>query len=175
MRSSALIAILVAGSLAACGSDEKLVPASNATSIDAALQRVADATNSDDCAGATSALADAQKAFDELPSSVDAQLRKSILQGLEQLTQTVPEQCTADTTESEVDPAQTIEPETTPTIEPPVTTDPPATTEPPAEVEPEVVEPDPGGISPDGGGQGPDGNGPPGQSDGVPPGQGDGG
>lgn len=170
MRSSALIAILVAGSLAACGNDERLVPASNASSIDAALQRVADATNSGDCAGATSALADAQKAFDELPSSVDAQLRKSILQGLEQLTQTVPDQCTADTTETEIDPVQTTEPETTPTIEPPVT-DPPVTTEPPEEVKPEEVEPDSGGISPDGGGQGPDGNGPPGQSDGVPPGQ----
>jgi hypothetical protein len=171
-------ALLAAVAIGACSDDEGLLPASSASRMDAALQRVADATNSGDCAGAAQALADVQKAYDGLPSSVDARLRTTLLEGLEQLTQTVPEQCAPQDATGVTGPQGTTGPPQTTTTEPPTTTttEPPATTAPPPETTttpPTETTPDPGGIAPGDGGQGPDGQGPPGQDGRTPPGQGD--
>ena len=170
-----LAATLAAGLLGACGSSDELVPASQARAIDESLQRVAEATTNGDCEAATAALADAQAGFDQLPSSVDTGLRERILAGLEQLNQTVPEQCDQSSLDGTEDPLTAGEtgPGDVTTVDPPETIDPPVTTEPPAETvlpTDTTPAPDPGGVSPDVP-PGPDGQGPPGQDDGVPPGQ----
>ena len=166
---------LATGALGGCGSNEKLLPASDASAMDESFQRVADATNSGDCAAATSALADARKAFDALPSSVDAGLRERILAGIEQLGRTVPEQCGQAASGGELDTSQTTgaDTQTTTTVEPPATTPPPEATQPLEQTAPPAQTgpaPDPGGVSPDVP-PGPDGQGPPGQQDGAAPGQ----
>lgn len=157
-RLHAVLALgLALAALNGCGDNAKLVPASDASAMDGALQRVADATNAGDCAAASAALADAQDAFAALPSGVSAALRKNIADGLEQLTRTVPEQCatagqTTDTqpttttqTTTETTPTQTTTTQTTPTQTTPTET----TTTQTTPTETTTTPPDPGGISPD--------------------------
>ena len=159
------LALVAAG----CGNSAELIPASDATKLDTALQRVAEATDAGDCNAATAALTQAQNAFAALPSQVSSRLTTRISAGLKQLSDTVPTQCLAGgITPADSGPTgpETATTTTTTTEPPPADSGPtgPTTTEPtPADETPE--EPDPGGIAPEenGNGNGPDGNGPPGQ------------
>ncbi len=154
---------LTLAAMAGCGDPAKLLPADDASAMDGALQRVADATIAGDCQAAGAALAEAQDAFAGLPAGVSPALRKNIADGLAQLTRTVPEQCTDPGTSTETTPTetttqtaptetttQTTPTETTPTQTTPTETTPTQTT--PTQTTPTQTQPDPGGITPDEGG-----------------------
>jgi hypothetical protein len=164
---AAAAALVIAG----CGDDSKLLPASDASKLDAALQRVVDATDSGDCQSAVSALSQAQNAFADLPAGVSSALRARISDGLGQLADTVPVQCQEAGGPPAVETPTTTETTTTePTTTEPTTTVPPPTgpTGPADEAPPTAPADEPnGGVAPgadgNGNGNGPDGNGPPGQ------------
>jgi hypothetical protein len=162
-RLPALLAAAAAAlAMGGCGDGEKLLPASDASKIDTALQRVVDATDAGNCQAASEALAQAQNAFAELPAAVSAQLRERIAEGLAQLTDTVPAQCAEASTTPPTETPTTTEPTTTQTTT--TTTIPPETgpTGPPEQAPPtEQPDEDTGGVAPQG--NGPDGEGPPGQ------------
>jgi hypothetical protein len=154
------LALVAAG----CGNSSELIPASDASKLDTALQRVAEATDAGDCERATAALKEAQDAFAALPSEVSSRLTTRLSAGLKQLSDTVPTQCQA----GGITPADSgpTGPETTTTTT--TTAPPPADSGPTGPTTPEVPtdttpqEPDSGGIAPENG-NGPDGNGPPGK------------
>jgi hypothetical protein len=148
--------------IAGCGDGAKLLPASDASKIDSALQQVVDATDGGDCSAATAALGRAQNAFSELPASVSAQLRERIAEGLARLTDTVPVQCAeANTTPPEETPTTTESTTTETTTTTPAPTGPTGPQEQPPPSGP-TGEPN-GGVAPGANGVGPDGEGPPGQ------------
>ena len=89
----ALLALI--GGSAGCGNSDKLLPADQASTLDSALQQVADATGAGDCQQAQDALQNAQEAYAKLPASVDPRLTARLKQGLRQLTVTVGPQCKA--------------------------------------------------------------------------------
>jgi hypothetical protein len=161
-----LVACALALAAAGCGNSAELLPASDASKLDTALQRVAEATDAGDCPRATAALKQAQDAFAALPSEVSSRLTTRIAAGLSQLADTVPTQCQAGgTTPADGGPTgpETATTTTTTTTEPP-----PADSGPTGPTTPDVPtdttpqEPDSGGIAPENG-NGPDGKGPPGQ------------
>ena len=114
----ALLALI--GGSAGCGNSDKLLPADQASTLDSALQQVADATGAGNCQEAQDALQNAQQAFAKLPASVDPRLTARLKQGLQQLTVTVGPQCRAI--------AEQAKPTTTATATTPSTTTTPATT-----------------------------------------------
>ena len=160
-RRSALVAAAAAAlAIAGCGDSAELLPASDASKIDTALQRVVDATDSGDCEAATAALGQAQNAFSELPAAVSAQLRERIAEGLAQLTDTVPVQCAEATTTPPAETPTTTESTTTETTTP--VPSPNGPTGPQDQTPPSGPTGEPnGGVAPQG--NGPDGEGPPGQ------------
>jgi len=90
-----VIAVAVLSGAAGCGNSDKLLPADQASTLDTALQQVADATGAGDCQQAQDALQNAQQAYAKLPASVDARLTARLKQGLQQLVVTVGPQCKA--------------------------------------------------------------------------------
>jgi hypothetical protein len=141
-RTFPLLTVVIAIAAAGCGNSDKLLPADQASTLDTALQQVADATGAGDCQQAQDALQNAQQAYAKLPASVDPRLAARLKQGLEQLTITVGPQCKAiaeqakPTTTTTTVPSTTTEPTTTTTTssttttttEPTTTTTTPATT-----------------------------------------------
>ena len=117
----ALLALI--GGSAGCGNSDKLLPADQASTLDSALQQVADATGAGNCQEAQDALQNAQQAFAKLPASVDPRLTARLKQGLQQLTVTVGPQCKAvaeaakptTTTTTATTPSTTTQPTTTTT------------------------------------------------------------
>ncbi len=118
-----VIAVAMIGGTAGCGNSDKLLPADQASTLDTALQQVADATGAGDCQQAQAALQAAQQAYAKLPASVDTRLTARLKQGLQQLTVTVGPQCKAiadqakptTTTTTATTPSTTTEPTTTTT------------------------------------------------------------
>ncbi len=92
-----LVALLLGGATAfvvACGGDRShLIPAGNASDLTSALDQVAAATRSGDCAAAGQALTRAHGAFVRLPSTVDRRLRSRLNSGLKNLDERVPVDC----------------------------------------------------------------------------------
>jgi hypothetical protein len=98
MRVLPLLLALVLGVTTAyvvsCGGDRSnLIPQSNASDLNSALDQVASATKSGDCSKAGQALSRAQGVLVNLPSSVDTRLRQRLQDGLASLRQHVPSQC----------------------------------------------------------------------------------
>ena len=115
-----VIAVALVTAAAGCGNSDKLLPADQASTLDTALQQVADATGAGDCQQAQDALQEAQRAYAKLPASVDPRLTARLKQGLQQLTVTVGPQCKAI--------AEQAKPTTTTTATTPSTTTVPTTT-----------------------------------------------
>ena len=128
------IAALAIGAASGCGNSDKLLPADQASTLDSALQQVADATGAGDCQQAQDALQNAQEAYAKLPASVDTRLTARLKQGLDKLSLTVGPQCRAvaeqakPTTTATTTPATTSEPTTTTTTGSTTTTTTPTTT-----------------------------------------------
>ena len=157
---TAAIAAVVLAFASGCGGSDKLLPAGQASSLDTALQQVADATRNGECQKALQALGTAQHEFSVLPASVDDRLAARLQDGLEQLSKTVKPQCEAaagqtnptTTASTATTTATTTEPTTTTTTTEPATTKTTTTTEPPTTTTttPATTGTDPnGGVAPD--------------------------
>jgi hypothetical protein len=111
-----LLALLLGGATAfvvACGSDRSgLIPASDAGTLTSALDRVASATRSGECAAAGQALSRAQGAVIRLPASVDPRLKRRLQSGIDNLRKRVPEDCQKTTSTQTEAPTTTQAPET---------------------------------------------------------------
>ena len=131
--------------LVACGggSSDKLIPATSADQIGSDLAALRDAIDQHACQEAQQRLTQVQEGIDNLPSSVDARIRRRLQSGLRKLSARVPVDCvdtattettettTAETTDTATEPPTTTEttpPTTTETTPPTTTTTPPETT-----------------------------------------------
>ena len=162
-----------AAALVACGGDDKLLPGSDATNLQAAVADVQRACAAGDSAGAERAAQGFSDRVAELsPQDVDRRLIANLQAGATKLEALAAQSCESTTTPTTpTTPTTTTTTPTTPTTTVPTT---PTTTTPPEPTTPTTpttptVPPDNGGGGPpdDGPGNG-NGNGPPG---GVPPGQ----
>ncbi|MEI7691339.1 MAG: hypothetical protein WCJ50_02310 [Actinomycetes bacterium] len=144
--------LLASAAISGCGSSAGLIPASNASALDQSIGQVADATAAGDCEAAASALSDAQSQFNQLPSSVNSQLRARIASGLQRLTTSVPVQCLETKPKPITTPTTTTTAPTTTTTTPTTTTTTPTTTTttPTTTTTTPTTPPDNGGITPNG-------------------------
>ncbi len=177
MRMRALIflaaAILGAGAslVVGCGDRSKLIPSGDASALRSALDDVAGATQSGDCASARAAVTRAASVLTGLPDSVDPRLRARLRAGIANLRARVPVQCADQTqtttptattptqttpTQTQTTPTQTTPTQTTPTTPTQTTTTPTQTTTTPTT----PTTPDTGGTTSGGtGGASPEGQG----------------
>jgi hypothetical protein len=133
MRALTLLAAAILGAaaslVAGCGDRSKLIPSGDASALRSALDEVAGATQSGDCASARAAVTRAGNVLAGLPDSVDPQLRARLRSGIANLRARVPVQCTEQTqttTPTRTTPTQTTP--TTPTQTTPTETTPTQTT-----------------------------------------------
>jgi hypothetical protein len=161
MRSSR--SVLLALSCAAvvttgCGSDSSLLDGSTADELQTSLASVQDAVDAGECSAARSAARSGLKRVDDLPTSVDAELRDRLETGFQELRSRISSDCETPTTPTETTPATT---ETTPTTteeQAPVETTPEETV--PEETTTEETTPEPTTTAPDtGDGSSSDGDG----------------
>jgi hypothetical protein len=137
---AALAGVACAALIACGGKTDHLIPTKNASSLEQQLSAVQSSVDQGDCVTAGSDLGNLTKAVDNLPSSVDAQLRERLTRGVAHLVDIAPDACAAKQTVTETTPAVTTdttatetqpEPEPTPTE----TTETPTTTEAPPETD----------------------------------------
>jgi hypothetical protein len=157
-RLSAIMLALALGALSAfavaCGEDrEGLIASSRASDLQASLDKIDEYVASGRCEAVDANLAALRREIEDLPGTVDRDLRVRLREGLENLEDQAPEECRgARTTETQPEttpetipetvPPETVPPETTPPETTPPETTPPETTPvepPPAETVP--VEP----------------------------------
>jgi hypothetical protein len=154
-----LAALLGVGAalLAACGSTgDGRIPAASASDLKREINDVRQAVSDDRCEDVTGQLRQVDEGIDDLPPTVDDQLRNSLRDGADKLLSAARDECdvtpTQTTTTTATLPEEETTTETAPTeteTTPPTTTQPPATTAPappppPPPPAPEPVpEPDP--------------------------------
>jgi hypothetical protein len=129
---------VAAAALVACGSgsSDKLIPATNADQISNDLADLRQAIDDHDCSAAQQKLSAVEQGIQNLPTSVDARIRRRLRAGVTKLSARVPVDCvqttTTDTTPTTTETTPTTT-ETTPTTTEttPTTTEttPPTTTE----------------------------------------------
>jgi hypothetical protein len=90
---AALLLGAAAAYLVACGNGDNLIPASDASRVQNALDEVASDFRAGRCQDAEAAVAKARGALLNLPSSVDSGLRDRLQAGLDKLAQEVPATC----------------------------------------------------------------------------------
>ena len=90
---AALLLGAAAAYLVACGGDDNLIPPSDASRVDNALDEVAADYRAGRCQAAEAALAKARGALLNLPSSVDERLRDRLRSGVANLGERVPKTC----------------------------------------------------------------------------------
>jgi hypothetical protein len=90
---AALLLGAAAAYLVACGGDDNLIPPSDASRVENALNEVAADYRAGRCQAAEAALAKARGALLNLPSSVDARLRDRLRAGIANLGERVPATC----------------------------------------------------------------------------------
>ena len=169
LAAAALVA-LAAGPLAACGSSGDLIPASRAADLDARLDAVKTAVDNGNCTAAQEAVAQARGAVLNLPSSVDAALRDRLQEGVDNLAELVPAQCSggsgteqspqstteekqqSKTQKTDTQSTDTAPKDTTPTETSPTQTTPTQTGTQPTTPTQSTPAPDTGGASPNSGG-----------------------
>jgi cell division protein FtsN len=160
-----LAALLGVGAavLAACGAGgDGTIPAASASDLKREIDDVRKAVDDDRCEEVTGQVRQVDEGIDDLPPTVDDQLRNSLRDGVNRLlsaardecddtptettttetTETVPEETTTETVPTET---ETTPPPTTTQPPPPTTPQPPAPPPPPPPTEPE---PDPDPVPP---------------------------
>jgi hypothetical protein len=170
---AAAILAAAASLVAGCGDRSKLIPSSDASALSSALDDVAAATQSGDCASARAAVVRAGNVLAGLPDSVDPRLRARLRAGIANLRARVPVQCAEQTqtstpthttptptqttpAQTQTTPTQTTPTQTTPTTPTQTTTTPTQTTTTPTT----PTTPDTGGTTTGGtGGTSPEGQG----------------
>ena len=90
---AALLLGAAAAYLVACGGDENLIPPSDASRVENALNEVAADYRAGRCQAAEAALAKARGALLNLPGSVDERLRDRLRAGIANLGERVPATC----------------------------------------------------------------------------------
>ena len=94
MRALACIGLVLVLALAGCGSKQsKTIPAADADSLLAGLDRVSSQFDNGACNGAQAKVADLQNAAARLPSSVDPEVKDNIAAGLSRLRALVSRDC----------------------------------------------------------------------------------
>lgn len=160
-RMAALLAAAALGPsaalLVACGDDGgDLIPVQDAEEISQLLDQAAGDVAGEECRRAQAAIRQARQRADQLPASVDADIRDRVTDGMDHVRTRVETDCGQQTTPTNTAPT---EPEPTPEPEPEPTTtqeEPPSTSTQP-EPEPTPTNPSPGsGGTPPGGGGGDD-------------------
>ena len=117
--------------LAACGGSgdrSDLIPPRSADRLTSALSDVKQAVDDHDCDAAEQAVARARGILVNLPRAVDDRLVARLREGLDNLQQTVPQQCQQTTTSTSTTTQDTTPTDTTPTDTTPTDTTPTDTT-----------------------------------------------
>jgi hypothetical protein len=109
---AALVLGAVAAYLVACGGDDNLIPPSDASRVENALNQVATDYRAGRCQAAEQALAKARGALLNLPSSVDERLRDRLRSGIANLAERVPATCGQAQTQTQETQTQTQETQT---------------------------------------------------------------
>ena len=109
---AALVLGAAAAYLVACGGDDNLIPPSDASRVENALNEVAADYRAGRCQAAEAALAKARGALLNLPSSVDARLRDRLRAGIANLGERVPATCGQTQTQQPETQTQTQETQT---------------------------------------------------------------
>ncbi len=117
-----------------------MIPGDQAGALKADFDAVASAVRAGDCTAAQQALGQAQNHLDQLPGRVSLRLRRRLQEGIDRLHSQVPDECLANSTQTQTVPTVTTQTETTP---PPATTTapPPATTPTPTTPTPTTTSP----------------------------------
>jgi hypothetical protein len=165
-RLSAVLVALLLGALSAfavaCGQEtEGLISANRASEMQDHLDAIDRQVAAGQCDAVDGRLAALRREINDLPGSVDRDLRLRLREGLETLERQAPEECEigteTTTTETDTTPTETLPPETTPPTTPPETTPPettPPETTPPETTPPETTPPAPEEtVPPDSGGE----------------------
>jgi hypothetical protein len=162
-RLPALLLALVLGALSsfalACGQDrEGLISSTRASQLQQTLDKVDEYVASGRCEAVDANIDALRREVNDLPGTVDRDLRRRLREGVERLSTQAPEDCnrgtqttqtqpetTPETVPTETIPPETVPPETTPPETTPPETTPPETT-PPETTPPETTpsEPAPG-------------------------------
>jgi outer membrane biosynthesis protein TonB len=149
MRRVVLLGLAAALLGAGCGQDERgLIPQDRSQELVAAVDRIEAACAKEDPSAASDAVAEAGALVNELPRSVDQELKVNMSNWLEQIDRRVDRDCEPEPEETpEPTPTETPEPTPTETPEPtPTETPEPTPTETPAPTETAVpIEPPTGG------------------------------
>lgn len=176
--SATLLALVLGASSAfalACGEDrEGLISSSRASDLQASLDKIDEYTAAGRCEAVDANLAALRREINDLPGSVDRDLRRRLREGLERLESQAPTECDQDTRTTETQPEttpetipeetvpqETVPEETVPQETVPPETVPPATTPPqttPPEQTPPEETPEPAIPEDSGGEQAPLGN-----------------
>jgi hypothetical protein len=125
--------------LVACGGTNRhLIPTGRADRLQSDFDRVASAVDGGDCAATARALASAQADFARLPVSLDRRLRSRLADGITNLEDRAPVQCSQQQTQTQTQPTTTSTTPTPTTTEPvpTTTTTTPTTTTPPTDTGP---------------------------------------
>jgi hypothetical protein len=159
-RLHAAVVALLLGALSAfavgCGEDrEGLISPSRASELQDHLDAIDRRVAAGQCDAVDGRLAALRRDINDLPGSVDRDLRVRLREGLETLERQAPEECemgtetttTETTTTPETVPPETVPPETTPPETTPPETTPPETT-PPETTPPETTPPEEQPVEP---------------------------
>jgi hypothetical protein len=109
---AALLLGAAAAYLVACGGDDNLIPPSDASRVENALNEVASDYRAGRCQAAEAALAKARGALLNLPQSVDERLRDRLRSGVANLGERVPATCGQSQTQQPETQTQTQETQT---------------------------------------------------------------
>jgi hypothetical protein len=155
MRAATLIALVLVLAVAGCGggNDKKTIPAGNAQSLIAGLDRVSDQFDNGACNGAQAKVSDLQNAADNLPSSVDPEVKKNIQDGLQRLNDLVQRDCQRSETTTTSSTTSSTTPTTTSTTTTTSSSSPTTT----STTSTSTSSSDTGGVEPPNGGTGPGG------------------
>ncbi len=119
MRVLPPLAALVLGAatalLVACGGSDGRIPASNASSLTSALNRISSDYRAGRCESAQRDVAKAQNALLALPDTVDARLRQRLQSGIQNLAEKVPATCSQTQTQATQPDTTTNDTTSTPT------------------------------------------------------------
>jgi hypothetical protein len=147
----AILVALLLGALCsfalACGQDEEgLITSERAAEMQDHLDAIDRQVAAGQCDAVDGRLAALRREIDDLPGTVDRDLRRRLREGLETLERQAPEEC-AGGTKTTTETTETVPPETTPTeTVPPETT--PAETVPPETTPPETTPPETTPVEP---------------------------
>ena len=109
---AALLLGAAAAYLVACGNNDNLIPSSDASRVQNALNEIQDDFRAGRCQAAEAAVAKAKGALLNLPSSVDAKLRDRLEAGVNNLSEQVPATCGQAQTQTQETQTQTQETQT---------------------------------------------------------------